>query len=71
MKKININPTDLSYISWNKVLENSAIKSEMSLNNFYLLSYPIQTETKLKFSLLEKSHSAVLIPSNLIGFSNQ
>ena len=51
MKKININPTDLSYISWNKVLENSAIKSEMSLNNFYLLSYPIQTETKLKFSL--------------------
>ena len=47
------------------------LKSEMNLNNFYLLSYPIQTETKLKFSLLEKSHSAVLIPSNLIGFSNQ
>ena len=29
MKKININPTDLSSILWNKVLENSAIKSEI------------------------------------------
>ena len=47
------------------------LKCNMNLNNFYLLSYPIQAETKLKFSLLEKSHSAVLIPSNLIGFSNQ
>ena len=47
------------------------LKCNMSFNNFYLLSYPIQNETKLKFSLLEKSHSAVLIPSNLIGFSNQ
>ena len=47
------------------------LKSNMSLNNFYLIAYPIQTENKLRFSLLEKSHSAVLIPSNLIGFSNQ
>jgi len=47
------------------------LKCNISLNNFYLLSYPIQAETKLKFSLLEKSHSAVLMPSNLIGFSNQ
>ena len=35
MKKINVNPTDLSYILWNKVLENSAIKSEIYKKDFF------------------------------------
>ena len=35
MKKISINPTDLSYILWNKVLENSAIKSEIYKKDFF------------------------------------
>ena len=35
MKNININPSDLSVIFWNKILENSYLKSEIYREEFF------------------------------------
>ena len=47
------------------------VQNKMNLKTSYLLAYPIQNETMLKFKLMEKSTSAIIIPSANIGFSNQ
>ena len=47
------------------------VQNKMNLKTSYLLAYPIQNETMLKFKLLEKSTSAIIIPSSNIRFSNQ
>ena len=49
MKKININPTDLSHILWNKVLENSAIKSEVYKKEFESIIEKIKCLEEDKF----------------------
>lgn len=53
----------INYIQFLQNFNNSELK--------YLLVYPIQNETLSKFKLVERSTSALLLPTRSIGFTNQ